>query len=477
MNIPSIIMNYISIKQIWEDIKNGVDVVTRTPLQSREQINQFRERLAQLISFFSWVVIGFFGAEKEYLIQEIQPFVIIIGTADKNKLTNEACCYLREVLEYARRNDINIEDTLKEHSQIYRNLQIANILCKIVSSGNSVSSEDIVNLCKLIPIEDGDNSIFRQILLRIKEYLESQDYEVPKELIETLDKFAKPKERNYWDEYQKMLREFDEKGRELHEEAKREWELVESGKAEDPIGSIQEIIWSLSGAVVYNFALRRFKPVREAYEIFLKAYEFARENNLFKTKLSEDTWLGKLKRVNLKWGNDVMWHEDYRVISNRIIRLTRIAEFMMWKRRIPEFLYANPYINLGGDYEHNDPPLWALTKGLMMILNHNRSKGVLPSVELQEEVLNHALRLNLPWPKKTEVWECSDGICSVFKGELNEKAIKELKRNIWGDDIVFYCGKDIMIGYSRKRKLGYACTKNKDEGTYFLRMFDRHHQE
>ncbi len=110
--------------------------------------------------------------------------------------------------------------------------------------------------------------------------------------------------------------------------------------------------------------MRKFKLVKEAYEIFLKAHEFAKENDLFKTRLSEDVWLGKLKRVNLKWGNDIKWPEDYRVISNRIIRLTRIAEFMMWKRRIPEFLYANPYINLGADYEHNDPPLWALTRGL-----------------------------------------------------------------------------------------------------------------
>jgi len=28
---------------------------------------------------------------------------------------------------------------------------------------------------------------------------------------------------------------------------------------------------------------------------------------------------------------------------------------------------------------------------------------------------------------------------------------------------VFYHGKGIIIGYSRKRKLGYACAKSKDE--------------
>ena len=100
----------------------------------------------------------------------------------------------------------------------------------------------------------------------------------------------------------------------------------------------------------------------------------------------------------------------------------------------------------------------------MMILQHNRSKGVLPSVELQEEVLNYALRLNLLWPEKTEALECKDGICIVFRGELNEKAIKELKRNAWDDDIVFYHGKGILISYSRKRKLGYACGKNLTEG-------------
>ncbi len=238
---------------------------------------------------------------------------------------------------------------------------------------------------------------------------------------------------------------------------------MKDGKSEDPIGSIQEVIWNLSEAVVYNFALRRFKLVKEAYKIFLEAYEFVRENSLFKTKLDEDIWLGKLKRVNLKWGNDIRWYEDYRIISNRIIRLTRIAEFMMWKRRIPEFLYANPYTNLGGDYEENDPPLWALTGGLIMILDHNRSRGVLPGLTLQEEVLNHALRLNLLWPEKTEALECKDGTCIIFRRELNEKAIKGLKRDAWDNDIVFYHGKDTVVGYSRKRKLGYICTKSKDE--------------
>ena len=314
-------------------------------------------------------------------------------------------------------------------------------------------------LSRALTIIRGSTPLHRKVLLALKEYFESQGYDVPEELMEALDKLPRLKEINYWEEYQKTLKEFGEKGRKFHEKAKEEWEKVERGEAEDLIGSLQEVIWNLSEGVVYNFAVRKFKLVKEAYEIFLKAHEFAKENDLFKTRLSGDVWLGKLKRVNLKWGNDIKWPEDYRVISNRIIRLTRIAEFMMWKRRIPEFLYANPYINLGADYEHNDPPLWALTRGLMMILNHNRSKGVLPGVELQEEVLNYALRLNLLWPEKTEVWECKDGICIVFRGELNEKAIKELKRNAWDDDIVFYHGRGILIGYSRKRKLGYACGK------------------
>ena len=80
-----------------------------------------------------------------------------------------------------------------------------------------------------------------------------------------------------------------------------------------------------------------------------------------------------------------------------------------------------------------------------------------------DQVLDHALRLDLLWPEKTEALECKDGTCIVFRGEPNEKAIKELKRDVWDNDIMFYHGKDIGMGYSRKRKLGYICTKSKDE--------------
>jgi len=354
--------------------------------------------------------------------------------------------------------------SLTEDPDVYHPLQTAEALHELWSFMEKSMPIPKNTLSRALSILSRETLPLRaKVLLRIRNYLESHSFEVPEELIEVLDKFPKPKEVDYWEEYQKTLREFDEKGRKFHEEAKKEWELVASGNAEDPIGSIQDIIWKLSEATVYNFALRKFKHVKEAYEIFLKAYEYAKENSLFKTKLSEDIWLGKLRRVNLKWGNDIRWFEDYRVISNRIIRLTRIAEFMMWKRRIPEFLYANPYINLGGDYEENDFPLWALTRGLMMVLNHNRSKGVLPELSLQEEVLSYALRLNLLWPEKTEVWECKNGTCIVFKEGLNEKAIKELKKNIWDNDIVFYHGKDIVIGYSRKRRIGYICAKDKDK--------------
>ncbi|GAB6100936.1 hypothetical protein JCM16138_01590 [Thermococcus atlanticus] len=458
MNLISIAGNYTSAIRMWKDIKEGISLITRKPLSMEEQLIQFEERLPQLLSFFSWGIIGFFSSDETKLKNELGPSIILLGTSDRNILLKEACSYFREIVEYSRAKNVNIDNILRKYPDIHRSFRIANIICDIyseITQDNSISKENIVELCNLVPS--------REILLTLKEYFESQGYEVPKELIETLGKFPKPKEINYWEEYQKTLKEFEENGRKFHEKAKKEWELVEGGNTEDPIGSIQEVIWNLSGGVVYNFALRRFKLVREAYEIFLKAYEFAKENNLFKTKLSEDIWLGKLKRVNLKWGNDIKWYEDYRVISNRIIRLTRITEFMMWKRRIPEFLYANPYINLGGDYEHNDPPLWALTRGLMIILNHNHSRGVPPGVELQEEVLSHALRLNLLWPEKTEIWECRDGICAVFRGRLNERALRELNRNIWDDDVVFYNGKNIVVGYSRKRKLGYVCAKSKDE--------------
>ncbi len=377
-----------------------------------------------------------------------------------------------EVIERLKKLSREHSLSLTIDPAVYCPLQKAEALHELWSFMEKSMPVPSETLSRVLAVLYGRTPLQREALLRIKEYLESQGYEVPEELMEALDRFPKPREVDYWEEYQKTLKEFEEKGEKFHKKAKKGWELVESGSAEDPTGSLQEIIWNLSEAVVYNFAMRKFKLVKEAYEIFLKAYEFAKENNLFmfKARLSEDIWLGKLKRVNLKWGNDVKWYEDYRVISNRIIRLTRIAEFMMWKRRIPEFLYANPYTNLGGDYEENDPPLWALTRGLMMILNYNRSRGVLPSAGLQEEVLNYALRLNLLWPEKTEVWECRDGICAVFRGELNGEAIKKLERDVWDDDIVFYHGKDIVIGYSRKRKLGYVCTKGEDEKelTYFI---------
>ena len=452
MNILSIIGNYVFAKSMWDDIKNGRSVISRKPLSQEESVKQLEERLPQILSAFSWGVIGFFN-----LKNKLGPEVVLLGTHERNSLLTEACASISEVVEYSRKKGVDLNSILRNNPAVYTNFRIASLLCKLHSK--TLQKDEISSLCSLITPRS-NQEIFHQVLLTLKEYLESQGYEVPEELIEALDRFPKPKEIDYWEEYQKTLKEFEEKGKKFHEKAKREWELVESGNTEDLIGSLQEVIWNLSEGVVYNFAMRKFKPVKEAYEIFVKAHEFAKENNLFKTRLSEDIWLGKLKRVNLKWGNDIKWYEDYRVISNRIIRLTRIAEFIMWKRRIPEFLYANPYINLGADYEHNDPPLWALTKGLMMILNHNRSKGVLPSVELQEEVLNYALRLNLLWPEKTEVWGCKDGACIVFRGELDEQAIKGLKRDVWDNDIVFYHGKDVVIGYSRKRKLGYACGKD-----------------
>ncbi len=427
-------------------------------------MEQLKKRLPQVLSSFSWGVIGFFGSDETTLRNELG-LIISLGTSNREVLLREACSYIQETLDYSKVQNVDILDILKNYPAVYNKFKIARTLCDIhskISNDSPIPTGEVAELCRSILAETKED-IFYQILIRIKGYLESNNFEVPEELINALESFPKPKEVDYWEEYQKTLKDFDEKGRKFHEKAKREWELVKDGKSEDPIGSIQEVIWNLSEAVVYNFALRRFKLVKEAYKIFLEAYEFAKENNLFKTKLSEDIWLGKLKRVNLKWGNDIRWYEDYRVVTNRIIRLTRIAEFMMWKRRIPEFLYANPYINLGGDYEENDPPLWALTCGLMIILNHNRSRGVPPKFKLQEEVLNYALRLNLLWPEKTEVWECEDGICIVFRGEPNEKAIKELKRDVWDNDIVFYHGKDIVMGYSRKRKLGYIRTKSKDE--------------
>ena len=460
MNILSIIGNYVSAKSMWEDIKEGRSIISKKPLSQEESVKQLEERLPQILSAFSWGVIGFFGNDEITLRNELGPAIILLGAHDRSSLLTEACSYIKEIVEYSKKKNIDLNRILENDPAVHTNFKIASLICRLHSK--TLQKDEISSLCSLITPRS-NQEIFHQVLLTLKEYLESHGYEVPKELVEALDRFPKPKEINYWEEYQKTLKEFEEKGKKFHEKAKKEWELVESGNTEDLIGSLQEVIWNLSEGVVYNFAMRKFKPVKEAYEIFLKAHEFAKENNLFKTRLSEDIWLGKLKRVNLKWGNDIKWYEDYRVISNRIIRLTRIAEFMMWKRRIPEFLYANPYTNLGADYEHNDPPLWALTRGLVMILNHNRSKGVLPSAGLQEEVLNYALRLNLLWPEKTEVWECRDGICAVFRGELNEKAIKELKRDVWDDDIVFYHGKGIIIGYSRKRKLGYICTKSKDE--------------
>jgi len=457
MNILSIAGNYVLAKNMWDGIKNGRSVISGKPLSQEESAKQLKERLPQILSGFSWGVIGFFGNDEITLRKELGPAIILLGTHDRDSLLTEACSYLKEVMEYSKKVNIDLNRILENDPAIQTNFRIASLLCKLHSK--TLQKDEISLLCSLV-IPRATQGIFRQVLLTLKGCLEAHGYEVPKELVEALNKLPRPKEVDYWEEYQKTLKEFEEKGKKFHERAKEEWEKIKRGEAEDLIGSLQEVIWNLSEGVVYNFAVRKFKLVKEAYEIFLKAHEFAKENDLFKTRLSEEIWLGKLKRVNLKWGNDIKWPEDYRVISNRIIRLTRIAEFMMWKRRIPEFLYANPYINLGADYEHNDPPLWALTRGLMMILNHNRSKGVPPSMELQEEVLNHALRLNLLWPEKTEVWECRDGKCVIFRGDLNEKAIKELQRNAWDGDIVFYHGKGIVIGYSRKRKLGYACGKS-----------------
>ncbi|KUH33242.1 hypothetical protein APY94_06920 [Thermococcus celericrescens] len=423
-------------------------------------MEQLKERLPQVLSNFSWGVIGFFGSDETTLRNELG-LIISLGTSDREVLLREACLYIEEILDYSKLQDVNVLDVLKNHPDVYNKFKIARILCDIhskISNDSPIPEEEVLELCKSILAETQED-IFYQILVRIKCYLESHNFEVPEELIKALESFPRPKKVDYWGEYQKTLKDFDEKGREFHEKAKKEWELVKSGKAEDPIGSIQNIMWNLSEAVVYNFALRRFKLVKEAYEIFLQTYEFARENNLFKTKLSEDTWLGKLKRVNLKWGNDIRWYEDYRVITNRIIRLTRIAEFMMWNRRIPEFPYANPYINLGGDYEHNDSSLWALTKALMMILDHNRSKGNLPTLELQEEVLDYALRLNLLWPEDVKVLKCKDGKCIVFRGEISEDGLHGFKKYPFNADVVFYRGKDTVIGYSRMRKLGYVCGK------------------
>lgn len=382
-------------------------------------------------------------------------FELFFATGEEKGI-RETWEFLEKLKKLSRERSLS----LTRDSDVYHPLQTAEVLHELWSFMEKSMPIPKDTLSRALSILSRERSpLRRKALLRIKDYLESHNFEVPEELMKTLESFPKPKERNYWEEYQKTLKEFDEKGRKFHEEAKKEWELVKSGKAEDPTGSIQNIIWDLSEAVVYNFALRRFKLVKEAYEIFLQAYEFAKENNLFKTKLSEDIWLGKLKRVNLKWGNDIRWYEDYRVISNRIIRLTRIAEFMMWKRRIPEFLYANPYINLGGDYEHNDPPLCALTKALMMILDHNRSKGNLSTLELQEEVLDYALRLNLLWPEDVRVLECKDGKCIVFRGEISEDGLQGFKKYPFDADVVFYRGKDTVIGYSRMRKLGYVCGK------------------
>ncbi|NJE60249.1 hypothetical protein [Thermococcus sp. 21S7] len=461
MNLPSIVLNYVSAKGIWNDVKSGISVTRKKPLSQEEALKQLKERLPQLLFNFSWGVIGFFGSDELTLRNELG-LVISLGTSDRKILLREACSYIEEILNYSKIQNVDILDILKNHPDVYNKFKIARTLCCLyskISNDSPISKEEVVELCNLILMEARED-IFYQVLVRLKEYLESHNFEVPEELIKALERFSKPKEIDYWEEYQKTLKEFEEKGEKFHEKAKREWELVKNGKAEDPVGSIQDIIWNLSEAVVYNFAMRKFKPVKEAYEIFLKAYEFAKENNLFKTKLSEDIWLGKLKRVNLKWGNDIRWYEDYRVISNRIIRLTRIAEFMMWKRRIPEFLYANPYINLGRDYEHNDPPLWALTKALMMILDHNRSKGTLSTLELQEEVLDYALRLNLLWPEDVKVLECKDGKCIVFRGEISEDGLQGFKKYPFDADVVFYRGKDTVIGYSRMRKLGYVCGKD-----------------
>lgn len=379
-----------------------------------------------------------------------------------------------ELLEGLKRLSKERSLSLTKDPYVYRPLRAAEALHGLwlfMGKSKPVPKDNLSNAISVLSKER--SPLRRETLLRIKDYLESHNFEVPEELVKALESFPKPREVDYWEEYQRTLGEFDEKARKFLEEAKKEWERVKSGEAEDQVGSIQNVIKNLSEAVVYNFALRRFKPVKEAYEIFLQAYEFAKENNLFKTKLSEDVWLGKLKRVNLKWGNDVRWHEDYRIIANRIIRLARMAEFMMWRRRIPEFLYANPYINLGGDYEHNDPPLWALTKALMMVLDHNRSKGSLPSLELQEEVLDYALRLNVLWPEDFEVLKCTDGECIVFRGEISENAFHGFKKHIFDRDVAFYRKKGVVIGYSKERKLGYACGKD-GVGKLILRALKPH---
>ena len=387
-------------------------------------------------------------------------FELFFATGEEKSM-RETWEFLGKLKKLSRERSLS----LTRDPDVYHPLQTAEVLHELWSFMEKSMPIPKDTLSRALSILSRERSPLRwRVLLHIKDYFESHNFGIPEELIKVLESFPKPKEIDYWEEYQKTLKEFEERGEKFHRKAKKEWELVKSGKAEDPIGSIQEVIWSLGEAVGYNFAHRRFKLVKEAYEIFLQAYEFAKENNLFKTKLSEGIWLGKLKRVNLKWGNDIKWYEDYRVISNRIIRLARIAEFMMWKRRIPEFLYANPYLNLGGDYGHNDPPLWALTKALMMILDHNRSRGNLPTLEFQEEALDYALRLNLLWPEDVKVLKCKDGKCIVFRGEISEDVLHGFKKYPFDEDVLFYRGKDGVIGYSRKRKLGYVCGKEGVDG-------------
>ncbi len=64
--------------------------------------------------------------------------------------------------------------------------------------------------------------IYKEVLLTLKEYFESRGYDVPEELMEALNKLSKPKETDYWEEYQKTLKEFGEKGKKFHERAKEE---------------------------------------------------------------------------------------------------------------------------------------------------------------------------------------------------------------------------------------------------------------
>ncbi|WP_461864269.1 hypothetical protein, partial [Thermococcus sp.] len=147
----------------------------------------------------------------------------------EEKSLRETWRFLEKLKKLSRERSLSLTRDLT----VYHPLQTAEVLYELWSFMEKSMPIPKDTLSRALSILLREKSpLRRKVLLRIKDYLESHGFEVPEELIKALESFPKPKEIDYWEEYQNTLKDFDEKGREFHEKAKREWELVKDGKSE-----------------------------------------------------------------------------------------------------------------------------------------------------------------------------------------------------------------------------------------------------